>query len=70
MATNRPLACSFLIRSSLSWSGLREKVVYTGFLSDGSGGQRIVAGDHDRANSHHPHLVEARACPPDDVFRE
>ncbi len=33
-------------------SRLREEVVHAGFLRDGSGGQRIVAGDHHRANSH------------------
>ncbi len=41
--------------------GLGKKVVDPGFAGNGSGGQRIVAGDHHGANPHGPQLREAVA---------
>ena len=41
--------------------GLGEEVVDARLLGDGRGGQRVVAGDHDGANSHGAHDVEAFA---------
>jgi len=32
--------------------GLRHEIVHAGFSRDGCGGERIVAGDHDRLDSH------------------
>ncbi len=45
--------------------GLGEEVVDAGLVGDGRGGERVVAGDHHRADAHGPQLVEALgACPP------
>ena len=48
--------------SSLS-SGVAcgEEIVDPGLGGDRRGGQRIVAGDHDRADAHLPQLGEALA---------
>ena len=44
--------------------GLGEEVVDAGLVGDGLGGQRVVAGDHHRADAHPAQLVEALAtCP-------
>ena len=62
IATRRPPACSFLIRSILSLRrGLRQKIVHAGFGGDGRCGQRVVAGDHDGADAHGAQLLEALA---------
>ena len=39
--------------------GLGEEVVDTGLRGDGCRGERVVAGDHHRADAHGPQLVEA-----------
>ena len=41
--------------------GLGEEVVDAGLLGDGLGGQRVVAGDHHRADAHAAQLREAFA---------
>ena len=41
--------------------GLGQEVVDPGLLGDGRRGQRVVAGDHHRADAHGPQLVEALA---------
>src|ERR1035441_7740107 len=41
--------------------GLGEEVVHTGFGRDGGRGQRVIAGDHDGADSHVAQLLEALA---------
>ena len=41
--------------------GLGEEVVDAGLGGDGLGGERVVAGDHHRADAHGPQLVEAVA---------
>ena len=60
MATRRPPACSFLMRSSLSlgvaWARKSSTPASRG---DGRGGERVVAGDHHRADAHGPQLGEA-----------
>ena len=38
---------------------LGQEVVDAGLLGDGGGGERVVAGDHHRADAHGPQLVEA-----------
>ncbi len=60
MATRNPPACSLLMRAILS-SGVASarKSSTPGLLGDGGGGQRVVAGDHHRADAHPPQLFEA-----------
>ena len=49
--------------------GLGEEVIDAGFLRDGRGGQRIVAGDHDGADAHGAETLEAiREAAFDDVL--
>ena len=38
--------------------GLGDEIVHAGLGGDGGGGQRIVAGDHDRADAHLAELGE------------
>ena len=65
MATRLPPACSASDAGHLVLGrGLGEEVVDAGLLGDGRGGERVVAGDHHRADAHRPQLVEALApCP-------
>ena len=43
--------------------GLGHEVVDAGLVGDGLGGERVVAGDHDRLDAHEPHLGElGRRC--------
>ena len=39
--------------------GLGDEIVDTGLVGDRFGGQRVVAGDHDRADAHRPQFGEA-----------
>ena len=49
--------------------GLSQEVVHASFFGDGGSGERIVTGDHDGADAHLAHLIEARAHATfDDVF--
>ena len=60
IATMRPLACSSLISAIFALGRrLGEEVVDAGLLRDHGGGDRVVAGDHHRADAHPPQLVEA-----------
>ncbi len=62
MATSLP--CRLLRADQLHLGlgrGLGEEVVDAGLLGDRRRGQRVVAGDHDRADAHRPQLVEALA---------
>ena len=66
MATRKP-PCLLLAdeRHLVLGRGLGEEVVDAGLLGDGGGGERVVAGDHHRADAHAAQLVEPLArCPP------
>jgi hypothetical protein len=39
--------------------GLGEEIIHAGFLGDGGGGQRVVAGDHHRLDAHGAEALEA-----------
>ena len=41
--------------------GLRQEIIKAGLAGDGRGGERIVSGDHHRANTHGAELIEALA---------
>ena len=43
--------------------GFSEEVVQAGLFGDGSGRQRVVAGDHHSANPHRTELVESLLHP-------
>ena len=62
IATRRPPSCSVLISAILS-SGVASarKSSTPGLGGDRLGGQRVVAGDHHRADAHGPQLVEPLA---------
>ena len=62
MAMSRPPACSRLISAILS-SGVASarKSSTPASAGDGPRGERVVAGDHDRADAHGAQLVEALA---------
>ena len=45
------------------WRRLGEEVVDAGLRGDRPGGQRVVAGDHDRADAHSPKFVEPLGQP-------
>src|ERR1039458_9217398 len=50
--------------------GLGEEIVHSRFGRDGGGGQRVIAGDHDGADSHVAQLLEALAhAALDDIFQ-
>ena len=38
--------------------GLGEEIIHARFLGDGGGGQRVVAGDHDRLDAHRAEALE------------
>ena len=62
IATSRPSLCSSRISSSLrSGRGLGEEVVDARLVGDLRRGERVVAGDHHRADAHRAQLVEAGA---------
>ncbi len=59
IATSLPPSCSRLISASLSsGGGFGQEVVDTGLVGNCLGGQRVVTGDHHRADAHLAHLVE------------
>ena len=62
IATSLPPSCSLLDQRHLVLGrGLGEEVVDAGLVGNRLGGQRVVAGDHHRADAHPAHLVEAFA---------
>ena len=71
MATRRPFGLLLLdVFELVLGRGLRQEIVHAGFDGDGRGGQRIVAGDHHRANAHGAQLREALLhAALDDVFQ-
>ena len=71
MATSLPPSCSCLMSASL-FSGVASarKSSTPGLVGDRRGRERVVAGDHDRADPHRAHLVEALPDPLlDDVLQ-
>ena len=54
-----PLLLALDQRHLVLGRGLGEEVVDAGLVGDRLGGQRVVAGDHDRADAHRAQLVEA-----------
>ncbi len=63
IATSRPGGLLALDQRHLRFGrGLGEEIVDAGFAGDRARGQRIVAGDHDRANAHRAQAIEAHAA--------
>ena len=63
-AHGHELALGLLVADQLQLGlgrGLRQEVVHAGLRRDGRRGQRIVAGDHHRADAHAPKLRKALA---------